>query len=324
MQSRYTADMDLGYSGGAHQGMGYIQNMTAQYGTLSGTTDMVREVFTVSGGDRTVTTASVRVRRSSGNDPLVLGLYTGAGTLIEAVSVPASLVPISAAGSDNGGSVWVGVRFLAPHVLTNGQTYYLRLSCAASSEYTAAPIRKGTTEGMDGDTVFMDGAGQFGLLIEEIVGSALRIARPLLARRALRTEIPANLPLVECDAVLIERVLVNLLENAAKYTPADAEIVVAAKADAGAMTISVVDDGPGIRPGHEREIFDKFTRGDRESALSGVGLGLAICKSIVEAHGGTIVAENVDPHGAAFRLSLPLGAVPSIEASDPHEVERAT
>jgi two-component system sensor histidine kinase KdpD len=160
--------------------------------------------------------------------------------------------------------------------------------------------------------------------VEEIVGSALRIARPWLAPRALRTEVPADLPLIECDAVLIERVLVNLLENAAKYTPADAEVVVAAKAGAGAMTISVVDNGPGIRPGREREIFDKFTRGERESSLSGVGLGLAICKSIVEAHGGTIVAENVDPHGAAFRISLPLGAGPSIEASDPAEVERAT
>jgi two-component system sensor histidine kinase KdpD len=101
-------------------------------------------------------------------------------------------------------------------------------------------------------------------------------------------------------------------------------VVVAAQAGAGAMTISVVDNGPGIRPGREREIFDKFTRGERESSLSGVGLGLAICKSIVEAHGGTIVAENVDPHGAAFRISLPLGAGPSIEASDPAEVERAT
>jgi hypothetical protein len=161
LQSRYTADMDLGYSGGSHQGMGYIQNMTTEYGTLSGAANMVRELFTVSGGDRTVTTASVRVRRSSGSADLILGLYTGADALVEAVAVPASLVPISAAGGDTGGSVWVGVRFLSPHVLTNGQTYYLRLSCASGTTYTAAPIRKGTTVGFDDATVFIDGAGQF-------------------------------------------------------------------------------------------------------------------------------------------------------------------
>lgn len=161
VQSRYTADMDLGYNGGAHQGMGYIQNMTAQYGTLSGTANMVRELFTVSGGARTVVSCAVRVRRSSGTSDLILGLYTGANALIEAVSIPAATVPISAAGGDNGGSVWAGARFLAPHILANGSQYYLRLSCASGTTYTAAPIRKGTTEGMDPDTVFMDGEGQF-------------------------------------------------------------------------------------------------------------------------------------------------------------------
>jgi two-component system sensor histidine kinase KdpD len=160
--------------------------------------------------------------------------------------------------------------------------------------------------------------------VEELVGSALRIARPVLAPRAIRTEIPADLPLVECDAVLIERVLVNLLENTSKYTPPDARVVVAAAASGSRMTIAVVDDGPGIRPGHEREIFEKFARGERESASSGVGLGLAICKSIVEAHGGTIVAENVAPHGAAFTISLPLGQAPALEPGELPLLEQET
>jgi two-component system sensor histidine kinase KdpD len=160
--------------------------------------------------------------------------------------------------------------------------------------------------------------------VEELVGSALRIAQPMLAPRQVRTEIPRDLPLVECDAVLIERVLVNLLENASKYTPEGAHVVVAASAGGESMRISVVDDGPGIRAGQEREIFEKFTRGDRESALSGVGLGLAICKSIVEAHGGTIGVENVAPHGAAFSFTLPLGEAPALEPGELLQVERAT
>jgi anti-sigma regulatory factor (Ser/Thr protein kinase) len=82
-----------------------------------------------------------------------------------------------------------------------------------------------------------------------------------------------HLPLVECDAVLIERVLVNLLENAAKYTPPTATIRVTARVDAREMRVAVEDDGPGIRPGQEAEIFEKFTRGVRESSISGVGLG---------------------------------------------------
>ncbi len=161
IRDRFTANIDLAYASGHHDGQGYVQLFTAQYGTLSGTTDMVREAFTVSGGDRTVVSVSVRVRRSSGTDPLILGLYTSGDVLIEAVSIPAALIPISAAGSDNGGSVWAGARFLAPHVLANGSGYYLRLSCASTSTYTAAPIRKGYDDGFDTSLVFLDGAGQF-------------------------------------------------------------------------------------------------------------------------------------------------------------------
>jgi two-component system, OmpR family, sensor histidine kinase KdpD len=151
--------------------------------------------------------------------------------------------------------------------------------------------------------------------IEEIVGSAVRATARVVAPRSVETDLGAALPLVECDAVLIERVFVNLLENAAKYTPPSARIRISAETDAASMRVRVEDDGPGIRAGLETTIFEKFTRGARESAGAGVGLGLAICKAIVEAHGGTIVAQRSPSGGAALVFTLPLGTPPAIDAS---------
>ena len=142
--------------------------------------------------------------------------------------------------------------------------------------------------------------------IEEIIGSAIRISEWALASRDVTTDVPRDLPLVKCDAVLIERVVVNLLENAAKYTPADACVRVAARVGATELSVSVADNGPGIPAGREKSIFTKFTRGVRESSTSGVGLGLAICKAIVEAHGGRIGAANHAGGGAVVTFSLPL------------------
>ena len=142
--------------------------------------------------------------------------------------------------------------------------------------------------------------------VEEMIGSAVRLSKRVLASRTLKTDVPADLPLVKCDAVLIERVLVNLLENAAKYTPPDAIVEIVAQSVGEEMRVTVVDNGPGIRPGSEQEIFNKFSRGVRESAISGVGLGLAICKAIVEAHGGSISVANRGGRGAAFTFTLPI------------------
>jgi len=150
--------------------------------------------------------------------------------------------------------------------------------------------------------------------IEEIVGSAVRATARAVEPRRVTADLPADLPLVECDAVLIERVFVNLLENAAKYTAKTAAIRISARPVDGAMRIEVGDDGPGVRPGQEEAIFEKFTRGARESAIAGVGLGLAICKAIVEAHGGTIAAANAVGGGAAFTFTLPLGTPPVVDA----------
>jgi K+-sensing histidine kinase KdpD len=147
--------------------------------------------------------------------------------------------------------------------------------------------------------------------LEEIVGSALTRLESQLDGRPVRTDLPADLPLVSADAVLLEQVFINLLENAAKYTPpgSPVEIVARAQADAGAITIEVADRGPGIAPGSENRLFDKFYRGP-QAGSAGAGLGLAICRGVITAHGGTIAATNRAGGGAIFRMTLPIVGSP--------------
>ncbi|WP_028535262.1 sensor histidine kinase [Paludibacterium yongneupense] len=150
------------------------------------------------------------------------------------------------------------------------------------------------------------------LLLEEVVGSAVRASEHALCDHVLRIALPPSLPLLEFDEVLIERVLVNLLQNAGKYTPSGSLIVLSAREAGDNVVVSVTDNGPGLPAGIESHLFDKFTRGETESATSGVGLGLSICLAIVEAHGGSIVARNVEPHGACFEFTLPVGTPPPL------------
>jgi two-component system sensor histidine kinase KdpD len=142
--------------------------------------------------------------------------------------------------------------------------------------------------------------------VEEIVGSAIRQSQHALAGRAVVTALPADLPLVEFDAVLMERVLVNLLENAAKYGKPPIDI--SARVTDSALLLTVRDHGPGLPAGlkgRERELFEKFTRGTAESATPGVGLGLAICQAVVQAHRGQVTAANAAGGGAEFTITLP-------------------
>ncbi|QSI33866.1 DUF4118 domain-containing protein [Variovorax sp. RKNM96] len=142
--------------------------------------------------------------------------------------------------------------------------------------------------------------------VEEVVGSSIRAARTSLGDAVVQTALDADLPLVEFDAVLIERVLVNLLENATKYGAPP--IVVGARAEPGTLVLTVRDHGPGLPAallGREQKLFDKFTRGEAESATPGVGLGLAICRAVVSAHGGEITAANARDGGAEFTVTLP-------------------
>ncbi|MDL2355506.1 MAG: two-component system sensor histidine kinase KdpD [Pseudomonadota bacterium] len=148
--------------------------------------------------------------------------------------------------------------------------------------------------------------------IEEVVGSALRASAPALKEHRVTTGLAADLPLVRFDAVLLERVLCNLVENAAKYTPPGSAIRIGAEPHGAWLNVTVEDNGPGLPPGREEAVFEKFTRGERESAKPGVGLGLAICRAIVEAHGGSIHAGRATAGGAAFVFSLPLGTPPAM------------
>jgi len=148
--------------------------------------------------------------------------------------------------------------------------------------------------------------------IEEVVGSALQAMQPVLSGRKIDIALAPELPLVQLDAVLIERVLCNLLENAAKYTPAGTAIDISAEARDSELLLSVADHGPGLPAGREEQLFDKFTRGEKESSTPGVGLGLAICRAIMQAHQGRIWAETAAGGGARFVLSLPLGTPPSL------------
>jgi two-component system sensor histidine kinase KdpD len=152
--------------------------------------------------------------------------------------------------------------------------------------------------------------------IEEIIGGALKHVGNALAERAIQVRIDPGVSLVECDAVLIERVLANLLENAAKFTPMQTPLEILVRATEGEMRVSVRDHGPGVAKGQEDLIFEKFTRGQTESATPGVGLGLAICHAIVEAHRGRIGVATTDPEGATFTFSLPLGKPPAIDIAD--------
>jgi two-component system sensor histidine kinase KdpD len=148
--------------------------------------------------------------------------------------------------------------------------------------------------------------------LEEVVGSAVKSREHLLSSHGLRIDLPKDLPLVEFDAVLIERVLCNLLENAAKYTPAHSEVRIEAAVRNSELQVSVADNGPGLAPRSEETVFEKFTRGEHESATPGVGLGLAISRAIVEAHRGRIWARNDPEGGARFTFALPLGIPPGM------------
>jgi two-component system sensor histidine kinase KdpD len=148
--------------------------------------------------------------------------------------------------------------------------------------------------------------------VEEVVGAALGHFGKALARRGVTTRVPADLPLVPMDDVLIEQVLINLIDNALKYTPAASPIDVSAQDIGGAVLIEVADHGPGLPPGEEHQIFEKFHRTDAAPTVRGAGLGLAICQGIVLAHGGRIWAENRPGGGATLRFTLPVKEAPPI------------
>ncbi len=142
--------------------------------------------------------------------------------------------------------------------------------------------------------------------LDEIVGSVLHRLERRLYRHRVRVEIPDALPLLRIDGRLIEQVLENLLDNAIKYTPPGTQIRISANAGRRQVEVSVEDDGPGLPASDPQILFEKFQRGAPEGAVGGIGLGLAICRTILTLHHGRVWAENRAPHGAAFRFTLPL------------------
>jgi two-component system sensor histidine kinase KdpD len=149
------------------------------------------------------------------------------------------------------------------------------------------------------------------MALDELIGSTLRQMAPSLAGREVQLDLPGELLLIDVDGPLMERVLTNLLENALKYA-GQAEIGIRARAAERQLQLEVWDRGPGITGGQEQLIFEKFSRGNKESAVPGVGLGLAICQAIVTLHGGEIHVENHPQGGARFIIHLPLTPPPVI------------
>jgi two-component system sensor histidine kinase KdpD len=152
--------------------------------------------------------------------------------------------------------------------------------------------------------------------LDEILGAALRRLERLLHGREVRVEAADDAPMARVDDVLFEEVFQNLIENAVKHTAPGTPIDIFIRPGAGGLVLEVADRGAGFTGGEETRIFDKFYRG-KNTGARGAGLGLTICRAIVEAHGGTISAHNREGGGAVLRVRLPLGGTPpQLETSE--------
>jgi two-component system sensor histidine kinase KdpD len=149
-------------------------------------------------------------------------------------------------------------------------------------------------------------------VLEEIVGVALNSVKRELKDHEVAVDIRPDFPLINIDGFLFEQLLVNLLENASRYTPAGSQIEISATVGEKRADIHIADNGSGLPPGSEQKVFDKFFRGATVApdGRRGVGLGLAICEAIIEAHGGKITAANRSEGGAEFVISLPCTETP--------------
>jgi two-component system sensor histidine kinase KdpD len=148
--------------------------------------------------------------------------------------------------------------------------------------------------------------------LDEIIGTVLTRLKKRLGDHRVTVKLPSGIPMIYVDAVMIDQVLNNLLENALSYTPKGSPLEILIKNSSAAVEISVADQGPGIPEGSANKLFEKFYRVYQEAAQSGVGLGLAICKAIIEAHGGTIKAQNRPEGGAIFTFIIPLDHEPPV------------
>ena len=139
--------------------------------------------------------------------------------------------------------------------------------------------------------------------VDELIERSVRRLSRLFEPGALSVDVPADLPLVDVDATQIDQVIANLLENAARHSPAGTAVRIEARAVAGAVCVTVADDGPGLPPGREQHPFAPFAGAGRGGST---GVGLTICQAIVEAHGGTIALDGGASVGTRFSFTLPL------------------
>jgi two-component system sensor histidine kinase KdpD len=156
--------------------------------------------------------------------------------------------------------------------------------------------------------------------LEEVVGSAVTHLDAKLQGRKLRLDLPEELPLVSIDPVLFEHVFLNLLDNALKYTPPASALDVRARVRGALVEVEVADEGPGLPAGNAGTVFTKFWRGSHPG-VAGIGLGLSICRGIVEAHGGAITAQTRPGGGASFTIVLPHTVGPG--AGIPEQLEES-
>lgn len=157
--------------------------------------------------------------------------------------------------------------------------------------------------------------------LDDVVATSVRaLEAGLPADRRVAIDLPADLPPIEFDAVLIERALANLLDNAARH--GRGTIAVRARSLDRTIEVDVTDEGPGLTPGTQDTVFRMFEQAGDGHRRGGAGMGLAIAKAIIEAHGGTIRARNAAPCGACFTFALPRGAPPPAAAGSDDDVER--
>lgn len=187
------------------------------------------------------------------------------------------------------------------HILESIRSQALAISQQTSNLLDMARLRSGA--------ITLNKAWQ---PVEEVIGATLQLVRYQWKDREITVDIAPNLPPLSLDAVLMERVLWNLLENAIKYSPAESPVELAVRRAETSIDISVCDWGPGLPTGNSEELFGIFRRGHAESDIPGVGLGLAIARTIVDAHGGAISASNRSGGGACFRVRLPIGDLPNL------------
>jgi two-component system sensor histidine kinase KdpD len=153
--------------------------------------------------------------------------------------------------------------------------------------------------------------------VEEVIGASLSRLGRQLKDHPVTTHVPADLPFAPFDDLLIQQVLVNLLENAARYTPSGTPLDISARQADDSILIEVADRGPGLPPGDPNRLFEKFYRAGDSKTHTGAGLGLAICRGIVQLHGGKIHAANRTGGGAVFQFSLPLtGEPPNVNVEE--------